>query len=1023
MSETQASSEVEKLKLNFVFSYEQPETALTTRLEQAVYRTLEAYQPPAVNHPVSIDRINIELDELQLTDNNTSNLLLLEQELEQLLVARLDQCFEQLQQEIENGPASDSSRQDLQPIASQHKQPEQPEAEHHIDVATSSDRTQFQITDLLQREYSTTDLLQQLEQPGTDSGIELFPGYSGNEVGSAEDSTAGNKGYFETVPAGDSRDIAGNSLERSIARQSVAGIDRNRLTQPDSLSSAKLLRTKIDRLLQSLDTLSKQTESSKETEKKSRILSETLHQTLQEVRVLYLALDKYTVSFKNASPDAFDQPALMPETLEHQLRQFEKMMRQCIAETAQRAVKSQGKPESLQHAGIPESHNNQHQSPEQSSGVLTGHMTRAQQSGHKPVLTPNDSDCEATIPDKKERALYPDPSTLLPSSPEEKQIRSPAAALYNPDLDSAELSVALIHPELLQLLSFPELPLKLVRVIDQWCRQAQDIPIPSQQRWLQRILTAVEQSPLLLLSAETVSGQPAPQEARSDSTPEQHIKRCDHTSAAIDTHHTRQQPRAALPQSRQPYENTFNQKVSAERTTEDASGQTANTRSATSSVPSPDPELQRKQQQWHSELQQLPLQATADTWHSAIHSWQQALPEIQDRIMLARSIYFIKALLQQASQESPTLKQWFSSRRQRWQQWLQQLDPAQLYLQQFPRSSIQQGIEQIKTLMSVQRRLLRSEHCPVSVRDDNQRRLTVARQILAQQLTFGSRHETFSSSGQTVTDLAGLCHPAKEEVTEVQQQKGIPKTTTSNKAYSSPASNLLDVPDADPDTRASLSQAAADISHSLQQTLRQLEQTLNTEKSRSGPQARYSMPELSANESIEVQNAGLVLLWPHLSRLFNQCELLAADQSFIDICHQHQAMALLEYIAGTDACPEVQQQNRMTTALITGLKPAEIPDTLPTLADSRCQHADQLLAAVISQWSALRDITPAGLRNLFLQRNGHWKTYDNGWKLTVEDKAQDILLQALPWPVSMITLPWLGGLLSVHWKTPAIQLK
>ncbi|MGY0216303.1 contractile injection system tape measure protein [Endozoicomonadaceae bacterium StTr2] len=977
MSESRASSEVEKLKLDFVFSYEQPETALTTRLEQAVYRTLEAYQPPAVSHPVSIERINIELDELQLTGSNTSDLLQLEQQLEQLLVTRLDQCFEQLQQTVATESISDSSRQDLQPIASQHEQAsDQSKPEHDINVATPSDATQFQLADLLQREYSTTELLQQLEQPEEGAGIEIMPGAFGSKSGSGEVS----------------KDIANSSFGSDIARPLVTdkipwNIEPDALPRLDTRASAKSLITSVEQLLQSLEVLSEQTGQNKKKVKKSRILLATLHQTLQEVRALYPILDKYTVSPKNASPDVFHQAVVIPKTLKHQLQQFEELMQQCIPEKANRIVEDKEISEPLQHEVIRESHTDQQQSLEQPSQALTDNIARAQQSGREPAPTPNDSDYAATVFNKKNPAPHFEQFALPPSSQEEKQARNLVTASHRPDLINPELPAAQIQSELLQLLSLPELPLKLVRMIDQWCRQAQDIPDASRQRWLQRIIIAIESSPAGV-AAKDESSEVAPKEVVSAGYPGQHIKGRNHISADG---------------------------------TEDISGHPEANRSATASILLADPELQRKQQQWQAELQQLPLQVIADTRHSVIHSWQQALPGIKDRILLARGIHSIEVMLQQASLETPELKQLFYSRRQRWLQWLHQLDPAKLYLQQLSVSALEQNIQQIKTLISVQRRLLRSGNCPQSALDDNRRRLAAARQVLAQQLTFGSQQETLRSAVQTVIDSSEPCHSGEEKVIEVQQPQDISKTTTRNKAFSTPTSRPSAIPD--PGTLTNLSQAVSRISRSLQQTLQQLKQAFNAEQIGTGPKARYAMPELSANERIEVQNAGLVLLWPHLSRLFTQCELLAADQSFIDTCHQHQAMALLEYIAGADACPEVQQQNRITTALITGLKPEEIPDTLPTLPDSRSQHADQLLAAVISQWSALRDITPQGLRSLFLQRNGQWEPYDNGWKLIVEDKAQDILLQALPWPVSMITLPWLGGLLSVHWKTPAIQLK
>jgi len=52
---------------------------------------------------------------------------------------------------------------------------------------------------------------------------------------------------------------------------------------------------------------------------------------------------------------------------------------------------------------------------------------------------------------------------------------------------------------------------------------------------------------------------------------------------------------------------------------------------------------------------------------------------------------------------------------------------------------------------------------------------------------------------------------------------------------------------------------------------------------------------------------------------------------------------------------------------------------------------------------------------MFFHRDGKLVQVDKNFRLIVERKAQDILLDKLPWGVSIIKLPWREQLLFVEW--------
>jgi len=73
------------------------------------------------------------------------------------------------------------------------------------------------------------------------------------------------------------------------------------------------------------------------------------------------------------------------------------------------------------------------------------------------------------------------------------------------------------------------------------------------------------------------------------------------------------------------------------------------------------------------------------------------------------------------------------------------------------------------------------------------------------------------------------------------------------------------------------------------------------------------------------------------------------------------------------------------------------------------------LIAVINHWEVLKNTSADGLREAFLQRRGKLSRVDGGWLMQVEQRAIDVLLNKLPWGISIIKLPWMNEMLFVEW--------
>ena len=187
------------------------------------------------------------------------------------------------------------------------------------------------------------------------------------------------------------------------------------------------------------------------------------------------------------------------------------------------------------------------------------------------------------------------------------------------------------------------------------------------------------------------------------------------------------------------------------------------------------------------------------------------------------------------------------------------------------------------------------------------------------------------------------------------------------------------------------------------------------------PKVRQSIaqaqPIAAAPVTQLVPLAGLVLLHPHLPRLLKGCGLVDDAGRRISDAALPRACALLHALACGDV--EASEHQLPLIKLLLGLPPdhaltAAIPR--PSAADR--EEIDALLAAVRSHWKALGNTSADGLRLSFLQRRGLLRQAEGAWQIHMQAEGFDLLLELLPWSVSLVKLPWMPSPLMVEWHAP-----
>ena len=161
-----------------------------------------------------------------------------------------------------------------------------------------------------------------------------------------------------------------------------------------------------------------------------------------------------------------------------------------------------------------------------------------------------------------------------------------------------------------------------------------------------------------------------------------------------------------------------------------------------------------------------------------------------------------------------------------------------------------------------------------------------------------------------------------------------------------------------------------------------------------------------------VKNAGLVILHPFLTPYFNRLGMLKNGKFDIQ-GQQLRAVHLLQYLC--DSTTNTPEHDLMLNKILSGLAlhepvPAEI-----TLTPQEMQVSAELLKVVTQQWEKLNNTSVEGLQTSFLQRHGVLTHTQGNWHLRVEPRSYDLLLQTLPWGLSLVKTSWMDSMLTIEW--------
>lgn len=165
--------------------------------------------------------------------------------------------------------------------------------------------------------------------------------------------------------------------------------------------------------------------------------------------------------------------------------------------------------------------------------------------------------------------------------------------------------------------------------------------------------------------------------------------------------------------------------------------------------------------------------------------------------------------------------------------------------------------------------------------------------------------------------------------------------------------------------------------------------------------------------SILLENAGLVLVWPFLSQMFAQLNWLE-NQQFKNKETLQKAVVWLHYLV-FNHIPE-DESLLLLNKILCGCPIDEVItfDEI-FLTKEETVAIEDFKKKILYSWPQLKTTMTESLNDNFFNRTGMLTSKREDWIVKVERKGIDVLIDRLPWPLSQIKLPWNNYLIQVNW--------
>ena len=165
---------------------------------------------------------------------------------------------------------------------------------------------------------------------------------------------------------------------------------------------------------------------------------------------------------------------------------------------------------------------------------------------------------------------------------------------------------------------------------------------------------------------------------------------------------------------------------------------------------------------------------------------------------------------------------------------------------------------------------------------------------------------------------------------------------------------------------------------------------------------------------IHITNAGLVLFNPMIKNLFTNLGFIDSSEKFKSEDLRYRAVHILQSLTGMQG--KHYEHLLPLNKIICGMNVLTPVDPAFRIKKQERDEIKDLEKAVLTHWSVLKSDSVKGLQESFVNRKGTIEKSGNDWIVRVENSGIDLLLDDLPWSISILKYPWNDYIIHVEWK-------
>ena len=166
-------------------------------------------------------------------------------------------------------------------------------------------------------------------------------------------------------------------------------------------------------------------------------------------------------------------------------------------------------------------------------------------------------------------------------------------------------------------------------------------------------------------------------------------------------------------------------------------------------------------------------------------------------------------------------------------------------------------------------------------------------------------------------------------------------------------------------------------------------------------------------EEYHINNAGLVLLAPFFGVVFKDLGYVDKGRGFVSQEACIRAVHFSQFLVTAEHYPP--ECGMTLNKILCGMEVNEPMERFIDLTAKELDAAQEVIDSALEHWTVLKRTSAPVFRQTFLQHEGILTSQSSNWLLRIERTSVDVLIDMLPWTISIIKHPWMKQPVMVEW--------